>query len=92
MKKESSELFPVAFISTCENNGSRVGRDQCGNRVCVVDYARDTSDTEALPLGASDDSDVEYEPVTETDDEDNLPVDGDTSAQSEVRIFALFFL
>ncbi|CAB3254249.1 unnamed protein product [Arctia plantaginis] len=53
-----------------------------------TDYARDTSDTEALPLGASDDSDVEYEPVTESEDEDKLPVDGDTSAQSDNEIIS----
>lgn len=55
------------------------------NSMCVVDIARDTSDTEAADSDATDASDVEYEPVTEP--EDIGPVDdNDTSANSDVSL------
>lgn len=57
------------------------------NSMCVVDIARDTSDTEAADSDATDASDVEYEPVTEP--EDIGPVDdNDTSANSDNDIIA----
>lgn len=57
------------------------------NSVCVVDIARDTSDTDAADSDATDASDVEYEPVTEPDDDGPLDED-DTSANSDHDIIA----
>uniref|UniRef100_A0A2A4JJS1 RING-type domain-containing protein n=1 Tax=Heliothis virescens TaxID=7102 RepID=A0A2A4JJS1_HELVI len=54
--------------------------------MCVVDIARDTSDTEAA-TDATDASDVEYEPVTEPEDDGPL-ADDDTSANSDNDIIA----
>lgn len=55
----------------------RCPRASVAERVCFVDFARDTSDTEAHSA-----SDGEFEPVTEPEDE--APLDDETSAESDV--------
>lgn len=46
--------------------------------MCVVDYARDSSDTDFVP---GDDSDVEYEPVSGP--EEDPPINGNSSEESD---------
>lgn len=48
-------------------------------RVLFVDIVQDSSDSEL-----DSDEDVEYEPVTETEEE--VPISGATSGQSDVSI------
>lgn len=90
LKNNESKIKKKLFISSFSSmrNASHQGlprvahSNRCCYLSCVVDIARDTSDTEAL-----DSDTLEYEPVTES--EEDGPVDADSSGCSDVSILQL---
>lgn len=79
MKSKKKYLLTVASSCASYQGLARVAHSACCcYLLCVVDIARDTSDTEASDT-------LEYEPVTESDEDDG-PVDADSSECSDVSI------
>lgn len=75
---ETQKKWLISCFIFASHGLPRVARSsRCCYLSCVVDIARDTSDTEDL-----DSDGLEYEPVTES--EEDGPVDADTTECSDV--------